>query len=192
MLDPDGCLARFVFCTQPQTEETDAVRIPLLEETNDRIGGRRRQKNIRALDKGPANGCHRNSERRAPLRAFLGRGGPCGRPGRGRPRGAPLQGHGAGGSEGGAASADADQDPAPFGASLPSFSCLSAVFRKAVDRPLDQIRGQAFRIMGQARTAGERREASVVVRKTRARMRCENGLVYSPLPAARGEVERTR
>jgi len=58
------------------------------------------------------------------------------------------------GSEGGAASADADLKTAPFGASLPSFSCLSVMFRKTVDHPPDQIRGPVFRIMAQARTAG--------------------------------------
>jgi hypothetical protein len=47
-LDPDGCLARSVLRSQPQIEETDAVRTLPLEQAEDRIGGRRRQTIIRA------------------------------------------------------------------------------------------------------------------------------------------------
>jgi hypothetical protein len=61
MLDPDGCLARSVMRTQPQTEETGAVRTRELEKRTKEFGSRRCQKKIGfALDDGPANGCHRN------------------------------------------------------------------------------------------------------------------------------------
>jgi hypothetical protein len=46
-----------------KTEETGVVRTQSLEEWSERIVAAEPPKFVRALDEGPANGCHRNSMR---------------------------------------------------------------------------------------------------------------------------------